>query len=120
MHRWFLFAILLLRAQPPALAAAIGALHGVPPVLLWAVVAGALTEGAPGAWCAAAVLVWRGLCLASVQRAVYGEALHEPLLSLASELLQPLHLVHALFWRRIRWRTRRYRVWDETRFTALP
>jgi ceramide glucosyltransferase len=37
----------------------------------------------------------------------------------ASELLQPVHLLHALCWRRITWRSRRYRVHGVRRFTAL-
>jgi ceramide glucosyltransferase len=38
---------------------------------------------------------------------------------LLSELLQPLHLLHAALYRNIRWRTRRYRVRDNDRFSAL-
>src|SRR5205085_2272097 len=38
MHRWYLFAVLLLRKQPPGLAAAISLLDGLPPALLLALV----------------------------------------------------------------------------------
>ncbi|UXI67120.1 hypothetical protein [Tahibacter amnicola] len=43
-----------------------------------------------------------------------------PLLSVLAELLQPLHLLHAAVVRRIRWRSRHYRVFDNDRFVSLP
>jgi ceramide glucosyltransferase len=121
MHRWFLFALLLLRRQPLSLRAVIAGLHALPPLLLAALLA--VTVLAPGPLTAGALLATlalRALGLAGLQRAVYGRSLHSPLASLASELLQPLHLLHALCWRRIVWRTRRYRVHGEQHFTVLP
>ncbi len=38
MHRWFLFALLLLREQPAGWTVAITLLHGLPPLLLWTLV----------------------------------------------------------------------------------
>ncbi len=120
MHRWFLFALLLLRKQPFQIRAAIGLLHALPPLLLVALVGTAALAPSPvGLGVLAATLALRALGLASLQRAVYGRRLEAPATSIASELLQPLHLLHALFWRRIVWRTRRYRVRDDRHFTAI-
>jgi len=121
MHRWFLFALLLLRKQPLPLRAVIALLHALPPLLLAALVAAAALAPSPlTAGVLLAVLALRALGLAALQRSIYGRPLHSPLASPASELLQPLHLLHALCWRRIVWRKRRYRVRGERQFTALP
>jgi len=42
-----------------------------------------------------------------------------PVLSLFAELLQPLHLLHALCVRTVRWRSRRYRVRADGGFHAV-
>jgi len=120
MHRWFLFALLLLRKQPLQIRATIGLLHALPPLLLLAlVVACAITPSLAGFGVLIATLLFRGLGLASLQRAIYGRVLETPVLSILSELLQPFHLLHAVFWRRIVWRTRRYKVQDDRHFTAI-
>lgn len=108
LHRWMLFADLLLRRQPPRTAGAIAGLHGVHPGLLGFVLAGAVRTRRPGP--AVVVLGGRTLLLIGVQRAVHGRSHHRPLLSVASELMQPAHLVHAALRRTIRWRSRVYRV----------
>lgn len=111
MHRWFLFASLLLKQQKAAFAALITLLHGLPPLLLWAALAtaAAAASGISTA-AAAALLLLRATILALLQRKIYGARLYLPLFSEVSELLQPIHLLHAAVWRRIRWRTRHYRV----------
>lgn len=108
LHRWMLFANLLLRRQPVRTVAAISVLHGTHPNLLWAVVVGAVRERRPGPLLA--VLGGRALLLGLVQRRIYGRSLHRPGVSLASELVQPLHLGHGAVQRTIRWRTHTYRV----------
>lgn len=108
LHRWMLFANLLLRRQPVRTVAAISVLHGTHPNLLWAVVVGAVRERRPGPLLA--VLGGRALLLRLVQRRIYGRSLHRPGVSLASELVQPLHLAHGAVQRTIRWRTHTYRV----------
>jgi ceramide glucosyltransferase len=119
MHRWFLFALLLLREQPPAWTLAITLLHGVPPLLLWVTLVGSIVSLTPtltqsGGWVMAivalALVVVRAVTLIVVQRVVTGRSRHAPFLSIASELLQPAHLLHALCQRRIVWRTRTYTV----------
>ncbi len=120
MHRWFLFALLLLRKQPLQIRATIGLLHALPPLLLLAlVITSALVPSTAGVAVLIATLALRGLGLASLQRAIYGRVLEAPLSSLISELLQPFHLLHAVFLRRIVWRTRRYKVQDDRHFTAI-
>ncbi len=111
MHRWMLFAVLLLRDESPRLRLLIGVLHGLPPLLLWALLVLAVLPpiGLP-ALVAALVLVLRAGLLMHLQRRAGGRARHHPLASLLAELLQPLHLLHAACVRRIRWRTRLYQV----------
>src|SRR5262249_22564537 len=129
MHRWFLFALLLLREQPAGWTLAITLLHGLPPLLLWTLLLWTMTLGlattsmstapaslAPAARLAEAAvalllaLLLRAAALIAVQRRLTGRSRHSPILSIVSELLQPLHLLHALVSRRIVWRTRRYLV----------
>ena len=111
MHRWFVFATLLLRQQTAAYAMLIGVLHGVPPVLLWLLFVSALA--APGALTLAilvSVVAARAATLVLVQRAITGRSRHAPAVSIAAELLQPVHMLHALCSSRIQWRTRHYTV----------
>lgn len=120
MHRWFLFATLLLRSERPAMQALIGALHGTAPLLLLSLLVCALAQptGWPGAL-AAAVLVVRAVLLCALQRRLSGRIRHRPVVSVLSELLQPLHLAHAFVVRRIRWRTRLYDVIANDDFHAV-
>lgn len=117
MHRWMLFANLLLRRQPLTTVARISVLHGTHPSLLWAVLVGSVRErrAAP----LLAVLTGRALLLRHLQRRIHGRPLHRPALSLVSELVQPLHLGHGAVQRTIRWRTRTYRVRSDDDFTPV-
>lgn len=117
MHRWFLFATILLKRQPPAMVAAISGLHGTPPLLLWAVILGSARARSP--LTAAVVLGIRAATLVGVQKRIYGRTLHRPVTSVVAELTQPAHLAHASVRRTITWRTRRYRVVDDADFTAV-
>nr|WP_306673929.1 glycosyltransferase [Tahibacter caeni] len=111
LHRWFLFALLLLQHQPSALRASILLLHGLPPLLLWTTLVAAAVATRPAALVAiAALLALRSVGLRAVQRHFTGATRHRFAPSLIAELLQPLHALHALLQRRIRWRTRHYRV----------
>ena len=120
MHRWYVFALLLLRKQRWGTALAISLLNGLPAALLLALVT--RTVASPSTVSCTVlltVLILRGLDLVWLQRAVYGRSLHAPLTSLLSELAQPFHLAHALLWRRIVWRKRRYRVRNDHDFQDL-
>lgn len=119
MHRWHLFALLLFLKQPLWLQASITVLNVLPPLLLIAIVACALTAPSTGVLIPlAATFLVRMLLLRRVQQLIYRRVLHCPLLSLCSELLQPLHLLHALVQRDITWRKRRYRVHSDGSFEA--
>ncbi|UUW91841.1 glycosyltransferase [Pimelobacter simplex] len=118
MHRWMLFANLLLRRQPPATVGAISVLHGVHPNLLWFVLVGSARSRR--VLSVVAVLGGRALLLRGLQRRIYGRPLHAPALSLVSELVQPAHLGHGAVQRTIRWRTRTYRVRSDDDFSPVP
>lgn len=117
MHRWMLFANLLLRRQPLPVVAQISVLHGTHPQLLWAVVVGSARERRllP----LVTVLGVRALLLRHLQRRIHGRPLHRPVLSVVSELAQPVHLGHGAVQRTIRWRTRTYRVRSDDDFSPV-
>lgn len=119
MHRWFLFATLLMREKTAAVNAAIFMLQGLHPLLLWAMLVLTLSGGVAEAVILVAVLIVRYVALRRVQARVSDEIPAHPLLSLLSELLQPLHLLHAMVNRTIYWRSRRYRIFSNDRFTSL-
>ena len=122
MHRWMLFARLLLRTLPWPARLRIVLGQGLPTMLpLIATAALAIAPSWPGAIAfalgASAHLFGRH----ALQRACAGEAARiEPLSSLLVALLLPLHLLHALLESRIRWREHRYRVIANDRFEELP
>ena len=118
MHRWFLFATLLMREKSAPVNLAIFLLQGLHPLLLWSMLILTLSGGAADAAIMSGVLVIRHLALRRVQREVSTHISSHPLLSLLSELLQPLHLLHALVNRTIHWRSRRYRIFSNDRFIS--
>lgn len=113
MHRWYVFTLLLLKRQRVPAQVLIFALHGLPPMLL---VALCILHDLP---VLGTVLLVRFFVLRIIHARFFGERLHRPFLSVLSELMQPLHLLHAAFSRTIRWRTRRYRVRDTDDFSAV-
>ncbi|POP47275.1 glycosyl transferase [Superficieibacter electus] len=118
MHRWFLFATLLMREKSLAVNLAIFILQGLHPLLLWVMLILTCNGGAFEVVTLAMVLAIRHAGLRRVQRAVSGQIPSHPLLSLLSELLQPVHLCHAIFKRTVHWRSRRYRIFSNDRFTS--
>jgi len=118
MHRWFLFATLLMREKSASVNLAIFLLQGLHPLLLWSMLILTLNGGTADAAIMLGVLVIRHLALRRVQREVSSHIPSYPLLSLLSELLQPLHLLHALVNRTIYWRSRRYRIFSNDRFIS--
>lgn len=121
LHRWFLFVSLLLARQPLALVALIGTFFGLPPALLWALLLLAIAAPSPltlGALAASLLVRWA--CTGWLEaRIAGGSFVGRPLMSVLSELLQPIHLVHASIWRRIAWRKRRYRVVSDEDFRPI-
>jgi len=120
MHRWFLFATLLLRTQSGQMKALIGLLQGLHPCLLWLMLVVALGIPTPVTGLVLLlVLLIRSAVLCGLQWRLTGKVRHRPLLSVISELLQPLHFLHATLQRTIRWRTRVYRVHDIDDFVSV-
>lgn len=118
-HRWFLFATLLLANQSAVQRLLIFILHGLPPLLLWGVFALNFVHGEPIAIALAlGVLAVRSALIVGLQKISSGKVRHRPLISLLSELLQPIHLCHALLWRKIVWRSRKLRVFTNERFES--
>lgn len=122
MHRWMLFARLLLRTQPWPVRLRIALGQGLPTLMpLVALTAFAITPSWPGAIAVALGAMSHLFGRRALQRACAGDAARiEPLSSLLVALLLPLHLLHALFDTRIRWREHRYRVIANDRFEELP
>jgi ceramide glucosyltransferase len=119
MHRWYVFALLLMRRQRPGLNILMLVFYGLPPLLLAFAIAATLRQPTLRfVGLLLATLVLRSVMLRSLQIRLTGAARHRPMLSLASELLQPLHLLHAMLVKSIRWRTRHYRVYDNDRFVS--
>jgi ceramide glucosyltransferase len=120
MHRWYLFALLLVREQHPTRQVVIFAFHGWHQLLLWVpLVFLVIRPSLRLAVFTLIVLLVRSFILQLMQAGVFGLPIHRPFASLISELLQPLHMVHALVDRRIRWRSRRYRVLSSDRFEKI-
>lgn len=115
MHRWYVFTLLLLKRQSMPVQMVIFVLHGFPPMLLVALVT--LSATTLKLLPVTAVLALRFLILRHMQQRFFGRLLHRPGLSILSELMQPVHLVHALSSNTIRWRTRRYRVRNTNDFS---
>ncbi|WAC19252.1 glycosyltransferase [Luteolibacter sp. SL250] len=117
MHRWYLFALLLVRGQSPARQVVIFAMYGWHQLLLWVpLVFLVIRPSLRLAVFTVIVFIVRSFILQLMQAGVFGMPIHRPFASLISELLQPLHMIHALVNRRIRWRSRRYRVFASDRF----
>ena len=120
MHRWYVFTLLLMRRQSVPVQLLIFGLHGLQSFLLIAMFVLATLSLKASSWLIlAAVLGLRGIVLTTLLRHFFVAGLHSPVLSIVSELVQPVHLIHALTCRTIRWRTRLYKVRDTNDFTAL-
>ncbi|MCA9056894.1 MAG: glycosyltransferase [Planctomycetaceae bacterium] len=119
MHRWFVFARLLIHDQSLRTRLVLGFWLGLPPLLLWLSL-GLLCGGIAGAIGLALLLVLRFSLLRFVQRRFF----HPPPMfrlipSTISELLQPFHFLHATWSSEIRWRKRRIRVSSDSSWRYL-
>jgi ceramide glucosyltransferase len=120
MHRWFLFARLLLADVPLRTRASLVANHAVPPLLLWAMLASAaLSRSRRNGIVVAVLLVFRAVALDDVQRRTLGVGRMRPFVSLAAELSEPLHAVHAMLRKTIHWRSRTIAVRAANDFSIL-
>jgi len=120
MHRWYVFALLLMRRRGILLTGLMVLFYALPPLLLWTgIVQTALLPRDSMIVMLFGTLLVRSLLLSSLQRRLTGQSRHHLALSIASELLQPAHLIHALLVKSIRWRTRHYRVYENDRFVSI-
>ena len=111
MHRWYLFATLLLSARPARVRLLAVGLQAVHPLLLWTLVGLAVAAPSIGTvGTLGLVAALRSAVLRAVRKRFAAGGWARPLVSLVAELLQPAHLAHATLVRTIRWRTRTYRV----------
>ncbi|MCA9190481.1 MAG: hypothetical protein KDB03_01915 [Planctomycetales bacterium] len=119
MHRWMVFASLLIRQQYWFIQVTLGILLGLPPILLWI----ALLQSGSN-WHSlvfvTALLGLRQLIIALVQRVAFDQVLSTNWWrSLVAELVQPFQLVSALIWPMIVWREKRIRVDSPNAFRIL-
>ncbi len=121
MHRWYVFTLLLLKRQSIPVQMLIFMLHGLPPFCFLAILGTAiLANSIQAVVLVILTLLIRAFTLISLTDRHFGPPCRITLAeSHISELIQPLHLIHALVSRTIRWRTRRYRVRDTNDFTAV-
>jgi ceramide glucosyltransferase len=119
MQRWFVFANVLVRDQPLRVQLLLFASLGIPSLLLWLGFA-ALAGGWFFALLVVAVLVARHGLLRALHRDVFGRLPDfDWSTSIAAELLQPLHWLHATLGGTTTWRTRRIRVARDGTFVYL-
>ncbi|MBS0205219.1 MAG: glycosyltransferase [Planctomycetes bacterium] len=119
MHRWFLFANVLVLDQSMPVQCLLVVLLGLPPLLLWGSFL-MLSGGWGGLLLLIALFTIRHVTLRLLQRRVFGEPQRfSPGLSLVAELLQVVHLVHAGVSPVIVWRSRWIRVGRGGAFTSL-
>ena len=119
MHRWFLFARLLVADQSLRVQGLLLVLLGLPPLLLWGSLL-CLAGGGIGALILLLLLAARQTVLRLLQRKVFAEPPSSSwLISPVAELLQVVHLVHASCSPVITWRSRRIRVGRHESFTYL-
>ena len=119
MHRWFVFANVLVQAQSWVVQSLLIVMLGLPPLLLWAGFL-SLLSGYVGAVILASSLVVRHTVIRCLHRLFFKPLpAFSPVVSLVSELLQPLHWLHAAISPTIIWRTRRIHVHADGSFVSL-
>lgn len=119
MHRWFVFADILTTRQSLVGQFTLGVLLGLPAVLLWLSILSALTSTSAMLACIF-VLIVRHVLIRSMLRATRIDGLPMNFVwSLVSELLQPIHFVHAKLVRRISWRHRVIQVLRDGSFREV-
>lgn len=119
LHRWFVFANVLVRDQSSAINLLLFLVLGIPPLLLWGSFL-LISGGWIGIGLLACILVVRH----SLIRLLHYAAFPDPpkfsfLISLLSELSQLIHYIHSLVSSVILWRSRRIRVLPDGKFESL-
>lgn len=113
MQRWFLFANVLLRDQPMTMQLLLIPMLGLPP-LLFALSFLSIAGGTIPTIALIAMLAVRHTLLRNLHRTLFVSPENRqpapafnPFTSILSELLQPLHWLHASLQHTLQWRTRR-------------
>ncbi len=123
MQRWFLFANVLLRDQPARIKALLVPTLGLPPIL-FILSFFTLSGGLIPSVALIAMLVLRDQATRNLIRTV-SSGNQQPttdnrfFLSIASELLQPLHWLHATLQPKLHWRKRRILLGRDGTFTYV-
>lgn len=116
MHRWFVFAQTLVFDQPASMQALLLLFLGLPPILLWIGLLGSLSSYLVGLWLFVTLMI-RYVTIRNLHRRIFVQAVTFAFFpSVASELMQPFHLTHALVNRCIRWRSRLIQVEHNGKF----
>lgn len=119
MHRWFVFAHLLVRDQPWRLQLMLMVLLGLPPLMMGGSLL-LLTGGLNGALLLIGLVLVRHAILRRLQRTLFvPPPRFSIILSVISELLQGFHALHAGLVPSITWRSRRIRPRRDGTFQAL-
>ena len=114
MHRWFFFDVLLMREKSLKINLVIFILHGVHPLLFWMILLSAFTHPLMVTGC----VILRCVVIRKVQVEVTQDIRPHPVMSIISEMMQPVHLLHALCNRSIIWRTKSYKVFSNKKFIS--
>ncbi len=120
MHRWFVFSTILWRSESFINRSLIGFLYAGPPLLLLSTIC--LLPSVGSFYLVVLfgfLLLVRSMFLIMLNRTLTGKSHHHFPGSAISELLQPLHLLHACLHRSIRWRSRKYRVSAKGKFIEV-
>ncbi len=126
MHRWHLFARVLLRSEPLRIRGPLVAALAFPPLLLWIALVALIHQRTVAlAASVALVLAVRQGALRLIRSRILAERPGPPVagpgwISLLAELIQPVHALHAALVPTVRWRTRRVRVKADGRFSSVP
>lgn len=119
MHRWFFFAVLLLKRESVLMNLLIFFLHGISPFLfISSLILTGLSPDTVSISVQGSLLFIRILTICLLQKKFTGSIRHSILLSVISEILQPVHLIHASLINRIIWRKRVYKVYENDRFIS--
>jgi len=120
MHRWFLFAKLFLENHSFKNNFFMLISQGIHPFLLWSMfLLSIINQNMYEVFLLGSVLLLRAILLISINKKYTGLGNHNYLLSVISELLQPIHFIHSLVSRKIKWRTHYYHVIRNEEFYEL-
>lgn len=120
MHRWYVFANILLKQQSSRNRFFITSMYGLPPLLLILLFCCCFLSPTLPNWVILLVtLTVRHLIIMQHNPQYHPVNVPFILLSILSEILQSFHFLHALATQRIHWRKRVYKVYSNDRFTNI-